>query len=87
MRRVNGWLTIITGVLIPLSFVTGWIGSVTFVAVLSEWALVSSHWAGWLAARVECKQQADADVSEVLEAVHELDRRTSPTRPGRGRHT
>ena len=61
MRRVNGWLTIFWVAMIPVSMVTGWISSVTYVAVLSLWALVSGHWAAWQAARVEVTQQAEMD--------------------------
>ena len=60
MRRVNGWLTIFWIVMIPVSIATGWISSVTYVAALSLWALVSGHWSAWQAARVEVKQQAEA---------------------------
>jgi hypothetical protein len=56
MRRINGWLTIFWIFMIPISIVTGWINSVTYVAALSLWALVSGHWAAWQAARVEVKQ-------------------------------
>ena len=59
MRRVNGWLTIFWVLMIPVSLVTGWISSVTYVAVLSLWALVSGHWSAWQAARVEVAQQAE----------------------------
>lgn len=59
MRRVNGWLTIFWIAMIPVSLVTGWISSVTYVAVLSLWALVSGHWSAWQAARVEVAQQAE----------------------------
>jgi hypothetical protein len=61
MRRVNGWLTIFWIVMIPVSLLTGWISSVTYVAVLSLWALVSGHWSAWQAARVEVEQQAEAE--------------------------
>ena len=44
MRRVNGWLTVFWIVMIPISLLTGWISSVTYVAALSLWALVSGHW-------------------------------------------
>jgi hypothetical protein len=57
MRRVNGWLTIFWIVMIPVSIITHWISSVTYVAALSLWALVSGHWSAWQAARVEEKQQ------------------------------
>jgi hypothetical protein len=56
MRRVNGWLTIFWIAMIPLSIATGWISSVTYVAALSLWALVSGHWSAWQAARVEVAQ-------------------------------
>ncbi|MCU1365054.1 MAG: hypothetical protein JWL72_2363 [Ilumatobacteraceae bacterium] len=59
MRRVNGWLTIFWIAMIPISLITGWISSVTYVAVLSLWALVSGHWSAWQAARVEVAQQAE----------------------------
>lgn len=61
MRQVNGWLTIFWIAMIPVSLVTGWISSVTYVAGLSLWALVSGHWAAWQAARVEVTQQAEQD--------------------------
>jgi len=61
MRRVNGWFTIFWVAMIPVSMITGWITSVTYVAVLSLWALVSGHWAAWQAARVEVTQQAEQD--------------------------
>ena len=57
MRRVNGWLTIFWVVMIPVSIATHWISSVTYVAALSLWALVSGHWSAWQAARVEVSQQ------------------------------
>jgi hypothetical protein len=57
MRRVNGWLTVFWIVMIPISLVTGWISSVTYVAALSLWALVSGHWSAWQAARVEVRQE------------------------------
>jgi hypothetical protein len=56
MRRINGWLTIFWIMMIPISIATGWIDSVTYVAALSLWALVSGHWSAWQAARVEVLQ-------------------------------
>ena len=61
MRRVNGWFTIFWVAVIPISIITGWISSVTYVAVLSLWALVSGHWAAWQAARVEVTQQPEQE--------------------------
>ena len=60
MRRVNGWLTVFWVAMIPISLVTGWISSVTYVAALSLWALVSGHWSAWQAARVEVRQEQEA---------------------------
>ena len=60
MRRVNGWLTVFWIAMIPVSTITGWIDSVSYVAALSLWALVSGHWSAWQAARVEVKQDEDA---------------------------
>src|SRR3954468_5437529 len=56
MRRVNGWLTIAWVAMIPISIALGWIHSVAYVSALSLWALVSSHWSAWQAARVEVEQ-------------------------------
>ena len=60
MRRVNGWFTVFWLVMIPVSLITGWISSVTYVAALSLWALVSGHWSAWQAARVAVRQEEDA---------------------------
>jgi hypothetical protein len=46
--------------MIPISIATGWISSVTYVAALSLWALVSGHWSAWQAARVEVNQAEEA---------------------------
>ena len=64
MRRLNGWLTIFWIIMIPLSIFTGWISSVTYVAALSLWALVSGHWSAWQAARVEVEQAREAEKRE-----------------------
>src|ERR1043165_7103697 len=60
MRRVNGWLTLFWIAMIPISILTRWISSVTYVAALSLWALVSGHGAAWQAARVVVNQQREA---------------------------
>jgi hypothetical protein len=64
MRRVNGWLTIFWIAMIPLSIALGLLSSVTYVAALSLWALVSGHWSAWQAARVEVEQMAEAEELE-----------------------
>jgi hypothetical protein len=80
MRRVNGWLTVLWIVMIPVSIVMGWLTSVAYVSALSLWALVSGHWAAWQAARVEVAQQQaiDDEKKEPLEerVVSEIVRNT-----------
>jgi hypothetical protein len=61
MRRLNGWLTILWIVMIPISLATGWVKSVVYVSALSLWALVSGHWSAWQAARVEVAQQEETE--------------------------
>jgi hypothetical protein len=72
MRRVNGWLTIFWVVMIPVSIATHWISSVTYVAALSLWALVSGHWSAWQAARVEVKQQQESEEREKADQAGEI---------------
>jgi uncharacterized protein involved in cysteine biosynthesis len=67
MRKLNGWLTIFWIIMIPVSILTGWISSVTYVAALSLWALVSGHWSAWQAARVEVKQEKEEKEDEKQE--------------------
>jgi hypothetical protein len=72
MRRVNGWLTIFWIVMIPVSIATGWINSVTYVAALSLWALVSGHWSAWQAARVEVNQEEETKEREQKDVPAEV---------------
>jgi hypothetical protein len=72
MRRVNGWLTVVWIVMIPVSLATGWVKSVVFVSALSLWALVAGHWSAWQAARVEVKQEQDADKRELEDARRKI---------------
>lgn len=71
MRKVNGWLTIFWIVMIPVSISLGLLSSVVYVSALSLWALVSGHWSAWQAARVEVRQEEDADVQEVIDKLDE----------------
>jgi hypothetical protein len=65
MRRVNGWLTIGWVAMIPVSLALGLLSSVAYVSTLSLWALVSGHWSGWQAARVEVAQELDVKKREM----------------------
>lgn len=69
MRRVNGWLTVFWIAMIPVSITLGWLSSVEYVSALSLWALVSGHWSAWQAARVEVRQEEDADVQDVVDLL------------------
>ncbi len=92
MRRVNGWLTIVWLVMIPVSLYTGWVKSVVYVSALSLWALVSGHWSAWQAARVEVNQQVEMEAhqkqdlpGEIVERViEETDVSSSPAARDRG---
>jgi len=93
MRRVNGWLTVFWVAMIPVSIITKWIDSVTYVAALSLWALVSGHWSAWQAARVEVEQQAEAEAARdnpiedrvVEQLVETTDLRVVKSGPSSGR--
>ena len=69
MRRINGVLTIFWIVVCIPAFALGWVDSVKFVSFLSLWALIASHWAAWQSARVEVRQEEDANVQDVLDVV------------------
>lgn len=49
---------------------TGWVNDPAFISRLSILALILSSLSWWQSSRVEVKQQDDADVQEVLEAVN-----------------
>jgi hypothetical protein len=85
MRKVNGWLAVFWIAMIPISMVFGWLNSVVYVSALSLWALVSGHWSAWQAARVEVKQQEDAQQArqdDVPEQVVDLLIRKTDIEPG-----
>ena len=72
MRRVNGWFTVFWLGMIPVSIATHWIDSVTYVACLSLWALVSGHWSAWQAARVEVNQDQEAALRDEQDVPGEV---------------
>jgi hypothetical protein len=72
MRKLNGWLTMFWIAMIPVSLITHWISSVTYVAALSLWALVSGHWSAWQAARVEVNQQRENEEREARDDAGEI---------------
>jgi hypothetical protein len=72
MRRINGGLTLFWVAMCVPSIALGWVDSVKYVSFLSLWALIASHWAAWQSARVEVRQDEDADVAEVLAELRQL---------------
>ncbi len=71
MRKLNGWFTVFWVGMVPVSYALGWLKSVVYVSALSLWALVSGHLSAWQAARVEVRQEEDANVQDVLDAIEE----------------
>lgn len=57
MKAINGWSVVFWIIMTPLTFGLGWLSSVTFVSLLSIWALVVSHFGAWAASRTEVRQE------------------------------
>lgn len=57
LRRVNGAFVIFWIAMTPVSYLMGWLDSVTYVSALSLWALVTGHLSAWQSGRVEVKQE------------------------------
>jgi hypothetical protein len=74
-RRINGWAVVLWVAMIPVSLVLHWLSSVTYVAALSIWALVTGHLSSWVSAMVAEHQDNDADVQDVMD---HLESRESP---------
>lgn len=71
-KQFNLYLTFFWIALIPISFWTGWIKSVTFVSLLSMVALVLASQSSWQASRVEFKSDVRDPTSEVEDKKNEL---------------
>ena len=61
MRRANGFLTLAWLAVTPVIIIY-LRESVPFLVFISVYAVVTGHWAAWQAARVEVRQEKDADV-------------------------
>jgi hypothetical protein len=71
MVKLHFWLTVIWFVLaFPICIFLA--ESIPFLVFISVYAVVTGHWASWQAARVETRQDVDADVQEVLNEVRAL---------------
>jgi hypothetical protein len=53
LRTMHLALTIVWLILIPVSFVTGWIFSLVFISAISLYANVAGHFSSYQAARAE----------------------------------
>lgn len=69
MLRFNGASTLFWLLMTPVALVTGWATSVTFVSVLSLWALVAASLSGYVASRVEVAQDEADIAAEVVAKV------------------
>lgn len=68
MRKVNGWLAVIWLIAaVPICIFLS--SSVPFLVFVSVYAVVTGHWSSWQAARVEVRQEQDANVSEVIDRL------------------
>lgn len=67
MLAFHGWGVIFWLVMAVASWALGWLSAVTYVSLLSIYALALGHWSSWQSVRVERKQdqarreQAGAD--------------------------
>ena len=58
--------------MIPVAFITGLVNSITFIVLISLWALVSTEWGAWQASRAEVKV-IEAEIVEHAEHVEHAD--------------
>jgi hypothetical protein len=56
LRSFHGYMTVLWGLLIPVTVFTGLKGSIVWIALMSVWANFVGHFSSWQAARVEVKQ-------------------------------
>lgn len=78
-RKVNGWLTVIWLLLIPVSAALGLLTSVVYVSALSLYAIVTGHLATWQAARVEERQEQDT-TEQVVQEIKQTQEEEKQTR-------
>jgi hypothetical protein len=72
--HLNAVLTVFWIIMVPVSIVTGWVGTVEYVAALSIYALVAAHLSTYAAARTEVLQtDADAKLHEAVQRLQKLD--------------
>lgn len=70
IRRFNFWFVIVWLALV-IPTVVFWRASVLWVAILSIWANVISHYTAYLAARVEVREErVEGHVTDIKETVN-----------------
>lgn len=69
LKRFHAAATVFFLVQIPIALFTGLKDSVPYLVGISLWALVASHWAAWQSTSIEVKQDADANVQDVLDEL------------------
>lgn len=62
LRGFHGVLTLIWGVLIPITIFTDLKASIVWIALMSVWANFVGHFSSWQATRVEVRQ--DEEISQ-----------------------
>ena len=58
--------------MIPVSLITGWINSITYVAACRFGRFVSGHWSAWQAARVEVNQSEEQQAKDEEDLAGEI---------------
>lgn len=56
LKRFHGWMTVLWGIMIPVSLVTDLKTSLMWIVLMSVWANFVGHFSSWQATRVEVKQ-------------------------------
>jgi hypothetical protein len=59
LKAFHGWLTLIWGVLIPITVFTSLKGSIIWISLMSVWANFVGHFSSWQATRVEVRQEEE----------------------------
>jgi len=68
LRSFHKWATVVWFVAaLPICVFLS--SSIPFLVFISVYAVVSGHWSSWQAAKVEVRQEEDADVREVLDEI------------------
>lgn len=57
LKAFHGWLTLVWGILIPITVFTGLKSSIIWISLMSVWANFVGHFSSWQATRVEVKQE------------------------------